>query len=493
MCTSPITIYANSRHLDFANNISFKYSVPCGSCLECNDSKVNEWKLRCYYEAKALFKNPSAYIIFDTLTFRNEDLPLFSSIFPRASETCWNRCCFNRKMFQDFFKRLRIKLKRLGYDPRGKLRYFLATEYGTDPRFTKRSHAHILFYVNMAIDPVKFSRCVSDSWPYGRTDGVRYVGLSKFYSDKYFPAFNPHAINLVQYVAKYINKQSSCYRSKLHELLMMYGIIHPFWRCVPELRKEFQSLKRQILPFHMQSLRFGYNMIDGDLCDILDNGVILPVTSSACVLRVPLPISLRRKVLQNVVCIDGVKKWIYNEFGRTYLASHYDLMIQKRVDYYSKMIRNLAFYFPDVEIDWFLNQDLKKLAIYSTSVRGRTGLYSAPRLMYENSLNPSMDTPFSDFWYGYNHHKYKNILHGYFISKSLVDLPSVEPIDFKPSSLVSLLDDSCNNDFCGLDHVCDIFDFFNYQIGRRLDIERKKSLLQAESLKNTKKLLTFNP
>lgn len=100
--------------------------VPCNECAICMQRKVFGFVQRCKFEAQQYDSRPW----FVTLTYDNEHLPKGNSL--------------DKRDVQLFLKRLRINLKRHGFDY--KIRYVMVGEYGSN---THRPHYHlILFGIN---------------------------------------------------------------------------------------------------------------------------------------------------------------------------------------------------------------------------------------------------------------------------------------------------------------------------------------------------------
>lgn len=96
--------------------------VPCSKCRLCNEKKAQAWSFRALCES--YMSKSQAYFI--TLTYNNQHLPP-NGVF--AEEV------------QLFFKRLRIRLDRMGIEHN--LRYIAVSEYG---HYSKRPHYHIILW-----------------------------------------------------------------------------------------------------------------------------------------------------------------------------------------------------------------------------------------------------------------------------------------------------------------------------------------------------------
>lgn len=257
-------------------------SIPCGHCSECISMYRSEWRLRARLEAL----NTSNYVLFDTLTYSPGALPHLSDWFhvPRSCDFP----CFSRYDVTKFFKLLRTRLSRMGYDVKDKLRYILCSEYGNDIRYTRRPHYHVLFFVNCELPPKVLSRCISSCWPHGRTDGYPYRSLSYIVNRNVFKAGGDIINPVIGYVSKYISKSFAFNNlvtrrlSKLKELDFNTYI-------------DCQYYVRQ---FHVQSKGFGYNYLlqKHDVTYYVDN-YLLPLENKQHIVNYcGFPKSLVRKL-----------------------------------------------------------------------------------------------------------------------------------------------------------------------------------------------------
>lgn len=96
--------------------------VPCGHCLLCGSRRAAELRFRAVAETSTSSVTP----LMVTLTYNPKYLPKFG---------------VSKAALQLFFKRLRIRLQRLGFD--GKIKYFACSEYGKD---THRAHYHVVIW-----------------------------------------------------------------------------------------------------------------------------------------------------------------------------------------------------------------------------------------------------------------------------------------------------------------------------------------------------------
>jgi hypothetical protein len=106
MCYEPITIVDEKTRLPML--------VSCRKCIECMQTRANEWALRGHFELQQHHQN-----CFITLTYEN------------------NPVILKKKDMQDFVKRLRKSIA-----PK-KIKYFAAGEYGDQ---NLRPHFHIIIF-----------------------------------------------------------------------------------------------------------------------------------------------------------------------------------------------------------------------------------------------------------------------------------------------------------------------------------------------------------
>jgi len=138
-----------SANKSYAGAVSFL--VPCGQCIGCRVSKVQDWKTRLYHEGTQ--HEVSSFV---TLTFADEHLPPDYSVSVRD--------------IQLFCKRLRKRS--------GSFRFFACGEYGEKE---KRPHYHLILFGRDFSDkyhwrdsesgyPVYRSDTLEALWPFGNSD-----------------------------------------------------------------------------------------------------------------------------------------------------------------------------------------------------------------------------------------------------------------------------------------------------------------------------------
>ena len=248
MCLTPIFIPNRSRTILMDGTCPRFIAVPCGHCAECLRAKRTEWNYRTWYEVLSCI-DAGGYILFDTLTHRDEDVPRVSDVLDfdvlmqyRKEELelqnitgerkeallkrylkrlqSINNMCFNKEDIKLFLKRLRRELAYLGYKKSGCFKYFLTSEYGTSDKGTHRPHYHILFFVyDPTLHPLALSKLINKCWQLGRTDGIDYHTAPYVFNHVYgyrglqFTTA-PTSLNVsgiqaaCSYVSKYITKDS---------------------------------------------------------------------------------------------------------------------------------------------------------------------------------------------------------------------------------------------------------------------------------------------
>lgn len=111
MCLNPVKIRVNNMYLSNGHLQPLFIEVPCGHCAECLGLKREQWYLRNYWHCKECF-DKGGFVLFDTLTYRDSDLPHLSLYIPEAEGTSWDYPCFSYDHYKNFMKRLRINLSR---------------------------------------------------------------------------------------------------------------------------------------------------------------------------------------------------------------------------------------------------------------------------------------------------------------------------------------------------------------------------------------------
>ena len=213
MCLSPITIKNRSKYFSLSTLHKVEMTVPCGQCAECLAAKQNEYYFRSYYQAIETW-DKGGYCLFDTLTYDNDHVPHINDYIEDSSlkfPDDLNFTCFCMEDVRLFLVRLRRSLSYHGFDVKHKLKYFICSEYGEDPRYTHRPHYHVMFYVtDPFLDPITLSKYIDKNWAKGMTDGEPYKGSQYVLHKRVFynEPGNLHMQNVCHYIGKYMTKDS---------------------------------------------------------------------------------------------------------------------------------------------------------------------------------------------------------------------------------------------------------------------------------------------
>lgn len=329
MCLSPIQIYNPSKYISLKHGDPFKLVVPCNKCADCQKSKSAEWHFRMNYMFKDCLSK-GGYVLFETLTYRDKDLPFISEFI----DTAFDYPCFNRSHIRHFFVKLRRMLEYRGF---GHFKYFLVSEYGTDPLRTHRPHYHILFFVDSGIDPLILCRLIHKAWKYGETDW-------SFHNDDYmlnkrvFKDFSLHGMRLANYVAKYVQKDSEFMQivdKRIESIVRLYypsnspdDIIN-----ARSLRIKLNNIMGQ---FHLQSKGFGLSFLDSpefDMSELFKTGMVRMLVPDNINLykHIPLPMYYFRHLFQRQIEVDGKRVWELTLDGVEYrkaseIRKHYNFV-----------------------------------------------------------------------------------------------------------------------------------------------------------------------
>lgn len=285
MCLDPIKIRNRSKYVNRQTLHKLEFDVPCGQCAECKAVKQNEYYFRSYYQAIECY-DKGGYCLFDTLTYDNEHVPHINDVLMEYGvdfqfDEDENFTCFRPEDVRLFFVRLRRHLSYRGYDVKDRLRYFLCSEYGEDPRYTHRPHYHVMFYVmDKQLDPITLSHAIHETWQNGMTDGVDDKGAGYVIGKRVFYAKRDdlHMQSVCHYIGKYMTKDSEFTKTVKQRLnrvkqvlkLRHYkgyndlqdGLSQSKMIFSEEDKKLLKDIKRHCSQFIRQSQHFGEYMID---------------------------------------------------------------------------------------------------------------------------------------------------------------------------------------------------------------------------------------
>lgn len=458
MCLRPISLVNPRKNLSLYGGIPYKIEVGCGECAECQKAKQSEWYFRAYYESKWTFDN-GGYIYFDTLTYRNEDLPHMSDYLPELKGRLIDNSCFNTDHYRYFFVRLRRQLEYHGFDVKNKLKYFLTSEYGTDDRYTHRPHYHVLFYVlDGSISPIDLSNYIAKCWPYGRTDGAPYKGnkyvLNHVFGKKY-NSDEVHLQSVCNYVSKYVTKDNKFQKTIDARLNAVF--VHKGEELSLYEQEKMKKLRREMQQFHRQSHGFGEAfMLYNDPDEVWKTGMISMPDKNNIVKHIPLPGYYSRKLFYELRRdFAGKLVWELTETGKVYKLNRklkaIDLMCKNFEDWHKFMTeRNMTMKPGYVDEDgkewsreeseeWYRNhidkfdeylgdRSIKDFVIYLLCYKGRikspeeiareeNGIYKVDYLADWVSREFAMEQTFGyKQVYNYAHYVYKKCFGGRVIS-----------------------------------------------------------------------------
>ena len=363
-CSSPIRSYTNAKYL-YPGVSRFVQQYACGKCSSCISKQRTDWRVRAYYEAKdCLSKSKESFVLFDSLTYSDEHIKTYRDLYPDLDiPRLLDKPCFSRYDVQTFFKRLRINLVRAGYDIEDKLRYILTSEFGSAESTrgfvnTHRPHYHLLFFVNFKIDPIVFSRFVSESWINGKTDGVKpgscdicpvksfckgyciYQSKDYVLRERLVSKNNPgNCMKCVNYLTKYISKDMYMTEKLQYNVDMLFRYLFPDYQTDLQQYRFYRKFCSQVMPFHLQSLGFGKSLLEdkSEVDYIIKTGKVhLPTSDKNVVRSVALPRYYDRKLYYYHEKVDGRVVWKLTDFGiKTKLAQLDDKIRAFMVDYRS--------------------------------------------------------------------------------------------------------------------------------------------------------------
>lgn len=367
MCYNPITIPNPSKFISTKFRNRFMLQVPCGSCAECQEANSNEWYYRTYHEFFDCLRQKDSFILFDTLTYSNDFLPRMSDFISVPVDLDFP--CFNSRHIKKFRDLLSKRLKRAGYDL--SIRYFLSSEYGTDPYRSHRPHYHVLFFVVGKIDPLEFSKYVSDCWKFGRTDGVFYK--SNYYVLNHNVITSSYDTGSLLRVCKYVTKyvQKSCeFQVELDRRLQlvsdyvcrqMENKIGNQWSHSEHKRRLLLRFRRYICQFHRQSKHFGESALMGlDIDELFRDGCLYMPDFQGVKIPLKLPTYYKRKLFYDLCEFNGCKCWVLNDLGVAYNNARKD-----------KLMRNLSDRYYSLSLQGNFQIDCDGLADYVLNKRGR--------------------------------------------------------------------------------------------------------------------------
>lgn len=383
MCNSPITILNRSKRFRYSVD-SASLTVPCGQCKDCEKKKQNDWFFRGSMEYKRVLQY-NGYVLFPTLTYNDENLVFWND------EPLGFRCpVFDKKHFVSFRNKLRVYLKREGYNVSGDntIRYMYVCEYGGK---RGRPHLHCCLFVPLPIPLSIMKHCVSKAWIYGF---VRYSPKGECVQ----------SVKALRYCMKYIAKPEAWLRE--------YGIDKYLFtlkslcdtKDVVERQRALSTYKmfKRFMPHHCQSMGFGSSFIPTD--EQFINGSISASDIGLYDLQFiyNIPQYYYRKYLYDFDKLTGIYTInskglsVYGERFHKMFQSYQKYLITKLdISYYDSFSK----YVPDIETvigyDNFkslcADYDVDLLASYMISFRG----VALPHDVMQSMENESSDVVFN--------------------------------------------------------------------------------------------------
>ena len=406
MCLQPIRLYNPTKRISKCGGQNFSLEVPCGNCAECKELMRTAWYFRSYWQCKEVY-DKNGYVYFDTLTYRNEDLPHVSDIYADIDPK-YDYPCFNPDHFRRFMVDIRQYLRRAKLDV--DIKYFLTTEYGMNPGDGKtfRPHYHVMFFVdNDVLDPFVLSELVAKYWKYGRTDGIPYQSsmyvLKHIFGKKYTKDF-VHMRSVCNYVSKYITKDSDFEREikkRINNIKesMLEGRMSYVKRCM--IKDKYRKIIRCIDQFHRQSQGFGLyyleDMSEQDIKDMFDTGM-MAMPDKEVIKHVPLGGSYyeRKLLYEKKLDKSGNAYWTLTELGKKYKLERLLDSIDRLEKRYDEQFMNIPYYHgeeADKHMEYISNlldgRSFHDMSVYMLLYKGkiRYGL-NENNLLLENKLSP---------------------------------------------------------------------------------------------------------
>lgn len=362
MCKSPIHIINRSRRFRLGIDKPV-LTVPCGKCEECQNRKQDDWFVRACAEYQRV-KRLGGFVWYPTFTYRNEDLPVWID-----KQACFAAPVFDKDHFVSFRNKLRVYLKREGYDFKGNktIRFLYVTEYGEKKG---RSHLHGLLFVPSFVPFHLFKSLVAKAWIYGQ---VRYSpeGLTI------------NSVKALRYTMKYMHKDLLWY-DKYH---VDDYINYLRDKCKSTDIKEknyflgkYREFKRH-LPHHAQSMGFGSDFAINDN-EFVDNTVSSHRLGLYDVkFNYSIPMYYKRRFLYD---FDNVEKiYSINPRGIHIKQMRFNRLIDHLDKYYAnvvytnKVLNIVKNFFPDmfrvpgfVEFQQLRKYDTKDIAYFALCYRG---------------------------------------------------------------------------------------------------------------------------
>lgn len=383
MCLSPIKSSSNKKYFLPGRYESYYNEYPCGECAECRQDRQLTEYVRAQWMAKETLEINHGFIVFDTLTYNDINLPHLSDVLfdmglasqgqAHVFDNFYNMSCFRPRDWRLFLARLRTMLKYEYGLNEDALDYLMASEYGSD-EFTSRPHYHVVFYVNSPlVDPVRFSELVHDCWGKGITDGVVDKGVSYFKQKRLFTmkdkdSLSISVLNVISYVSKYIGKQED-FESKFDSCIddLMHCVwpdtkwlsFNELWKLKTVDIDKYRLIKKfvkSVRPFSKKSHGYGERFVDWLKSDdpeaievmkhvCMTGSLVLPMNKSQNKYECKLPQYYYRKLFcEQYIDFNGHLNWRLNSLGLAYKKSQIKSSIDHAVDKMEDFWQNRSFF-----------------------------------------------------------------------------------------------------------------------------------------------------
>lgn len=313
MCVQMMKIKSKS---DFAQKFAF---VPCGYCEECRDSVRSQWFFRLRAELDWCHKH-KFHIGFFTLTYSDSSIPRVPEHLIRNKQLLSEKgapFCFSRSDVRTFIDNIRKRVFEIvGKTKEDKrIRYMICSEFGSDERYTQRSHYHGLICFPPEVKPDVMFSLIKSNWTDKGHVFPRYItgGIDRHgYKHKPFLLCGDVS-KAARYASKYCTKDLNFSKSLLPYHIDIKAPDYKNCKC-----------------FHIQSKSIGLSYLStlptDKLLDILKNGVSYIGDKR----RRSLPLYLKNKILFNPKysfepCPSGdwyydfkLDKWCYSKSKGTH-------------------------------------------------------------------------------------------------------------------------------------------------------------------------------
>ena len=315
------------------NGISYAY-IPCGKCADCRKKEQDAWRFRLRLQFNDLIQRGYNVGVI-TLTYCDTYLPKIPEVCFKRSEQVKDINCFDKKGVQAWIKSIKNYCQyHYKYVNDKSLVYFIASEYGS---LTHRPHYHaiIAWPGDGKCDYKTMHSLCKHFWTYGM------VGPDKCEGDRNCLPFkmqgDPTAA--LTYVSKYVSKDID-YVDEIGDT-EFYSNVRDYEEGT--LERTYASLYRNCVPFHIQSVSFGYEpikrMSDEEKFDVIKNG--MGFVGDDKLYQVPMYI--KNKIFYNnyyVVDEETGKRMVRREASEFFEKNHQEIF-EKKAEFYDKYVRQV--------------------------------------------------------------------------------------------------------------------------------------------------------